>query len=312
MASMLKNYWLISKDLIQREFFYKFVRSPITVISFFVFIFMVVVSLGAELFSPHPVFDIASLNLSDAFMPPAWDAGGSSRFLLGTDGQGRGILSVIIYGTRLSLTIAFFATILTAIIGVTLGVCAGYLKGKTEIVIMRITDIQFTIPAIMVALMLDGVLNTVLSATHRETYSVFILIFVLGTASWPVFCRVSRAATMVEVAKDYITSAKIIGLKPWNIMLRHVFPNILRSLLVLATLDFVFNIIAEATLSFLGVGMPPTMPSLGSLVRIGNNFIFSGEWWIILFPALTLVIFALSVNLLSDWLRDALNPRLNS
>jgi peptide/nickel transport system permease protein len=220
------------------------------------------------------------------------------------------MLSTIMYGGRISIMVGFAAVALAMFIGILLGVSAGYVGGWYESAVMRVADVQLTIPAILLALLIDGVARAVLPANHKEDYASLVLIVAIGLASWPQYARVVRSATLVEKSKDYVAAARVIGVAPLTIMLRHILPNVLGPVLVIATIGLALAIIAEATLSFLGVGLPPTSPSLGTLIRVGNDFLFSGEWWITLFPALALVILSLAVNLLGDWLRDALNPKL--
>jgi len=246
----------------------------------------------------------------DAFIPPIWSEGGDVRFLLGTDQQGRDMLSTIIYGSRISLIVGFASIIFAMVLGVFLGVTAGYLGGKYEIIVMRLTDVQLTIPSILMALLVDGIARAIISKSMHDEMAIYVLIFAIGISEWPQFARVTRASTLVEKNKEYVAASKIIGLSSIYIMFKHILPNILRPVLVIATIGLALAIIAESTLSFLGVGVPPTTPSLGTLIRFGNNFLFSGEWWITFFPAIFLIVLALSINLLGDWMRDALNPKL--
>ena len=300
-----KIYRFFDSDL-----FYSFSRSPVVVISAIITLVYFLAAGFAPLIAPHDPFDAASLNLMDGFKPPAWETGGVQQYLLGTDDQGRDILSTIMYGSRISLIVGFCAVIFAVVIGVGLGMIAGYFGGWAEIVIMRITDIKLAIPGILIALMIDGVARSILPTDMREHLAIYVLIFSIGFAQWPRYARVTRGATMVERNKDYIAAARVIGISPPSILIRHILPNVMGPILVIGTIGLALAIITEATLSFLGVGMPPTTPSLGTLIRVGNNFLFSGEWWITLFPSIALVILVLAVNLLGDWLRDALNPKL--
>lgn len=301
------------------DLWFSFTRSPVVVVAASVTALYFLAALLAPMISPHNPFDPGSLVYSDAFTPPAWVEGGQATYLLGTDDQGRDILSTLIYGARISLLVGFAAVMLSAVIGITLGILAGYLGGIVETITMRAADVQLTVPGILVALMIDGVVRIKLKewsagggfiGDMHETISLFVLIFAIGLSDWPQYARVVRGATMVEKGKEYVQAAKVIGVHPLFIMIRHILPNVLGPVLVLATIGLALAIIAEATLSFLGVGMPPTTPSLGTLIRIGNNFLFSGEWWITFFPCIALILLVLSVNLLGDWLRDALNPKL--
>ena len=275
-----------------------------------IFLLIAFCSFFAELVSPYNPFDPINISLMDAFIPPVWSEGGDIRFILGTDQQGRDMLSTIIYGSRISLIVGFASIIFAMVLGVFLGVTSGYLGGKYEIIVMRLTDVQLTIPSILMALLVDGIARAIISKSMHDEMAIYVLIFAIGISEWPQFARVTRASTLVEKNKEYVAASKIIGLSGIYIMFKHILPNILRPVLVIATIGLALAIIAESTLSFLGVGVPPTTPSLGTLIRFGNNFLFSGEWWITFFPAIFLVVLALSINLLGDWMRDALNPKL--
>ena len=290
---------------------YSFFNSKIAIISSSVFFIIFLCSFFAGLVAPYNPFDPASVSLMDAFTPPIWSDGGSSSFFLGTDQQGRDMFSTMIYGSRISLIVGFASIIFAMILGVFLGVTAGYIGGRYEIIVMRITDVQLTIPTILMALLVDGIARAVISRSMHDEMAIYVLIFAIGISEWPQFARVSRAATLVEKNKDYVSASTIIGVSNLIIMFKHILPNILRPVLVIGTIGLALAIIAEATLSFLGVGVPPTTPSLGTLIRLGNDFLFSGEWWITFFPAIFLVILAFSINLLGDWMRDTLNPKLN-
>jgi peptide/nickel transport system permease protein len=292
------------------DLFYSYVRSPLVVLASLVTLLYFIAALFAPWLAPHDPFDPSTLNLLDAFTPPAWTAEGSSRFLLGADDQGRDVLSAIMYGTAISLIVGFAAILFAVVFGVGLGVASGYVGGWFEAVVMRAADVQLAMPNILVALMVNGVLRTALPREMQAELAIYVLIFAIGVSDWPQFARVTRGATLVEKGKEYVAAARVIGAHPLKIMFRHVLPNVLGPVLVLATIGLALAIIAEATLSFLGVGVPPTTPSLGTLIRVGNGFLFSGEWWMTLFPSLALVILVLSVNVLGDWLRDALNPKL--
>jgi len=292
------------------DLFYSFKRSPTTMVATLITIVFVVGAVFAPILAPHTPFNPSSIDLNDAFKPPAWSEGGDWRYIIGTDNQGRDMLSTIMYGGRISIMVGFAAVALAMFIGILLGLTSGYLGGWYESAVMRVADVQLTIPAILLALLIDGVARAILPASHKEDYASLVLVIAIGLASWPQYARVIRSATLVEKSKDYVAAARVIGVPSLAIMLRHILPNVLGPVLVIGTLGLALAIIAEATLSFLGVGLPPTSPSLGTLIRVGNDFLFSGEWWITLFPALALVILSLAVNLLGDWLRDALNPKL--
>jgi peptide/nickel transport system permease protein len=266
--------------------------------------------LFAPLIAPFDPFDPAQISLWDGKLPPSWAEGGQSQYVLGTDNQGRDMLSTILYGGRLSILVGLAAICLGMVMGVTLGVIAGYVGGATEAVIMRLADVQLTIPGILLAILINGVGRAALPLELREEFAIYVVIIAIGLTDWPQFARVARGATLVEANKEYVQAARIIGLPSWLIMLRHILPNTMRPILVIATIGLALAIIAEATLSFLGQGIPPTTPSLGTLIRVGNEYLFSGLWWITLFPAVALIVLVFSVNLLGDWLRDALNPKL--
>ncbi len=303
----LRDRWtrLLGSDL-----FYSFRRSPTTIVAAIVTLVFVLGAVLSPVLAPHTPFIPSSIDINDAFKPPAWSAGGDWRYILGTDNQGRDMLSTIMYGGRLSIFVGFAAVALAMILGILLGLSAGYISGWYETAVMRIADVQLTIPGILLALLIDGVVRAILPPTSKEDYASLVLIVAIGLASWPPYARVVRSATLIEKSKDYVAAARVIGVPALRIMLRHILPNVMGPVLVIATIGLALAIIAEATLSFLGVGLPPTSPSLGTLIRVGNDFLFSGEWWITLFPALALVILSLAVNLLGDWLRDALNPKL--
>jgi peptide/nickel transport system permease protein len=285
-------------------------HSPITIVAAIVTLLMFLAALFAPWIAPHDTYNVATLNLMDAFRAPAWSDGGDPSFFLGTDDQGRDMLSAIMFGLRISLLVGFASVLLAAVVGTFLGLLSGYVGGALDSVIMRIADIQLTFPAILIALMIDGIMASVLNpAIHRE-FKIYILILAIAASLWVNFARTVRGSTMVERNKEYVLAAKVIGVHPVLIMLRHVLPNVLGPVLVIATLSLAIAVLTEATLSFLGVGVPVTRPSLGTLIRIGNDFLFSGEWWMTIFPGLALVLLVLAVNLLGDWLRDALNPRL--
>jgi peptide/nickel transport system permease protein len=263
----------------------------------------------ANLVAPHNPTDLATLELSDALMPPAWSPGGSSKYLLGTDAQGRDILSALMYGTRISLMVGLASVLVSMLVGVSLGLVAGFVGGRTDAFIMRVCDVMLSFPAILVALLVDGVGRALFPSAH-DTLAFAVLIVAISLTGWVQYARTVRGSTLVERNKEYVQAARVIGVAPLRIMRRHVLPNVLGPVTVLATIQVASAILIEATLSFLGVGMPVTSPSLGTLIRVGNDFLLSGEWWLTIFPGAVLVMIALSVNLLGDWLRDALNPRL--
>jgi peptide/nickel transport system permease protein len=295
----------------QSDFIYQFKHSPVAVVSFAVTMILVLGAIFAPLIAPYDPFDPASLNLMNGFSRPMTpNAFTGDSFWLGTDDQGRDVFSTILYGMRISLFVGAAAVAFAMVLGITLGLLAGYVGGWTETIIMRVADVQLTFPAILVAMLIFGVAKGITPVEYRDQMAIWVLIIAIGLSDWVQFARVVRGATLVEKNKEYVAAAKLIGRTGPAIMVRHILPNVLSPVLVIATISLALAIIAEATLSFLGVGAPPTQPSLGTLIRIGQGFLFSGEWWILLFPAVTLLALALSVNLLGDWLRDALNPKL--
>lgn len=293
------------------DFYYQFKRSPVAIISFAVAMLLILGAVFAPLIAPYNPFDPASLNLMNGFSKPMEpNAFTGDTFWLGTDDQGRDVFSTILYGMRISLFVGVAAVLFAMVLGISLGLIAGYVGGWTETIIMRIADVQLTFPSILVAMLIFGIAKGVTPIEYRDQMAIWVLIIAIGLSDWVQFARVVRGATLVEKSKEYVQAARLIGRSSPAIMVKHILPNVLSPVLVIATISLALAIIAEATLSFLGVGAPPTQPSLGTLIRIGQGFLFSGEWWILFFPACTLLALALSVNLLGDWLRDALNPRL--
>ena len=303
MSSAAVRRWLDS------DLWYDFRTSPAAVIAASIAFACVFCAVFAGWVAPHDPFDLAALELGDARLPPAWLDDGSAKYLLGTDDQGRDILSALLYGARISLAVGVASVLLSLAIGVTLGLVSGFVGGRTDALIMRICDVMLSFPSILVALLIDGVGRALFPDAH-ETLAFGVLILAIALPGWVPYARTVRGSTMVERQKEYVQAARVIGVAPARIMRRHVLPNVMGPVLVLATIQVATAIITEATLSFLGVGVPPTSPSLGTLIRVGNDFLFSGEWWITIFPGAMLVLIALSVNLLGDWLRDAINPRL--
>ncbi|MGJ7538404.1 MULTISPECIES: ABC transporter permease [unclassified Variovorax] len=288
---------------------YSFRTSPVAIGAALIALVCVVCAVFAGWVSPHNPFDLATLELSDARLPPAWSAEGSAKYLLGTDDQGRDILSAVIYGARISLIVGLVSVVLSVAVGVVLGLLAGFFGGWLDSFLMRVCDVMLSFPPILVALLIAGVGRALFPGAH-ESLAFGVLIISISLTGWVQYARTVRGSTLVERNKEYVQAARVTGVAPMRIMLRHVLPNVMGPVMVLATIQVATAIITEATLSFLGVGVPPTSPSLGTLISIGNQYLFSGEWWITVFPGLMLVLIALSVNLLGDWLRDALNPRL--
>ena len=288
---------------------YSFRTSPVAMAAAIVALICIFCSVFAGFVAPHNPFDLSTLELSDARLPPAWSAGGSSKYLLGTDDQGRDILSALMYGARMSLAVGFASVILSVVGGVGLGLLAGFYGGWIDSALMRLCDVMLSFPAILVALLIAGV-GRALFPNAQDTLALGVLILSITLTGWVQYARTVRGSTLVERNKEYVQAARVTGVASLRIMRLHVLPNVMGPVLVLATIQVATAIITEATLSFLGVGAPATSPSLGTLIRVGNDYLFSGEWWITVFPGLMLVTISLSVNLLGDWLRDALNPRL--
>jgi peptide/nickel transport system permease protein len=297
-------------SVLDSDLFYSFWRSKVVVAAALMTALLMGAAFLAPLIAPHDPYDLRSLELINADLPPAWDERGDRRFLLGTDDQGRDILSTILYGTRASLTIGILSVLLAVALGVTLGLWAGYAGGRIDSFVMRIADVQLTFPAILTALLVDGVALAIFKNYRLEGGKFWILVISIGLAYWVQYARTVRGVTLVERNKEYVDAARLIGLNPLKIAFQHILPNVLGPVLVIATINLALAIITEATLSFLGVGLPPTEPSLGTMIQVGNKYLFSGSWWMVAFPGLTLALLALAVNLLGDWLRDALNPKL--
>ncbi|MDP2742288.1 MAG: ABC transporter permease [Hydrogenophaga sp.] len=288
---------------------HSFINSPTALVAALIALICVIGAVFAPWIAPHNPFDLATLELMNARLPPAWSEGGSRNFLLGTDDQGRDILSAIMYGARISLAVGFASVVLSVVVGVSFGLLAGFIGGWIDAVLMRLCDVMLSFPAILVALLIAGV-GRALFPNAQDTVAFGVLIISISLTGWVQYARTVRGSTLVERNKEYVQAARVTGVAPLRIMRSHVLPNVMGPVMVLATIQVATAIITEATLSFLGVGAPPTSPSLGTLIRVGNDYLFSGEWWITIFPGLMLVLIALSVNLLGDWLRDALNPRL--
>jgi peptide/nickel transport system permease protein len=294
----------------ESDLLWSFSRSPVTIAAAVVAFAIVGAAILAPLIAPHDPYDLASLSLLDANDPPAWLKDGSWSYLLCTDNQGRDVLSGILYGTRLSLLVGCSAVLLALLLGVTLGLIAGWRGGIIDTLIMRIADVQLSFPAILIALLIDGVARSVLPRQVQTEITFYVLIAAIALSYWVHFARTVRGSTMIERDKEYILAARVIGVHPVRIVIGHLLPNVVGPVLVIATINLATAILTEATLSFLGVGLPPTEPSLGTLIRIGNDYMLSGDWWISIFPGTVLSLLILSVNLLGDWLRDAFNPKL--
>ena len=302
MSTVLTRWW-------DSDVGHSFRTSPTAIVAAAIAFVCIFCALFANWVAPHNPLDLTTLELSDARLPPAWMEGGSARYLLGTDDQGRDILSALMYGARISLVVGVVSVLISVVVGVLLGLVAGFKGGWIDAFLMRLCDVMLSFPAILVALLIAGV-GRALFPNADESLAFGVLIIAISLTGWVQYARTVRGSTMVERGKEYVQAARVTGVAPWRIMLKHVLPNVTGPVLVLATIHVATAIITEATLSFLGVGVPPTSPSLGTLIRVGNDYLFSGEWWITIFPGVMLVLIALSVNLLGDWLRDALNPRL--
>ncbi len=296
--------------LLDSDVFASFRSSKLTMLAAFIVLLMFFGAAFAPWIAPFDPFDPAKVFLSDASIPPRWQAAGDPRFIFGTDDQGRDLYSAILYGLRVSLIVGGLGVLLAAAIGITLGLVAGYVGGRVDALIMRVADVQLTFPAILIALLIDGVVHSLWKGVSREESAIPVLVISIGLSFWVQYARTIRGSTLVEKNKDYVAAARLVGIPTPVIMLRHVLPNVIGPVLVILTINLGLAIITEATLSFLGVGLPPTQPSLGTLISIGNQYLFSGDWWIVAFPGATLAVLVLAVNLLGDWLRDALNPKL--
>lgn len=286
-----------------------FFESPVTVIAATIAVLMILSAIFAGVIAPHNPYDMAAIDMFASNLPPAWRDGGQWLYPLGTDALGRDILSTILHGSRMSIIIGFASVALSAVIGITAGLTAGYLGGILDSVIMRLADVQLALPTILVALLINGILRAVAPGAASDL-AIIVLILSIGLSGWVQFARAVRASTMVERSQEYVLAAQLIGVGSVRIMLRHVLPNILGPVFVIATLSLAGAILTEATLSYLGVGVPPTRPSLGTMIEQGGDYLFSGSWWITIFPGAALALLVLSVNLVGDWLRDALNPVL--
>lgn len=296
--------------LADNDLFIDFKNNPLVILATIITLIFLVSSLLAPWIAPKDPFNPLTLDIMDSNLPPFWQADGSVDFLLGTDDQGRDMLSAVLYGLRISIIISALGVLLAATIGIVLGVVAGYFGGIVDAVIMRVADIQLSFPAILIALLIDGVLHAMLPSISREDSASWVIILSIGLSFWVQYARTIRSSTMVERKKDYVSAAKLFGVSNIAIMARHILPNVMGPVLVILTINFGLAIITEATLSYLGVGLPPMQPSLGTLIRTGQEYLFSGEWWVVAFPGLALAILVLAINLIGDWLRDALNPKL--
>lgn len=296
--------------LLDSDLAWSFRHSPLAIASAALLLVIAFTSTFAEWLMPQNPFDIMQLFLDKANLPPVWMEGGQMPYVLGTDVQGRDVLSAIVYGSRISLIIGAASVVLSMTVGVLIGLLSGYMGGTLDNLLMRLGDAVMSIPTLLVAILVSSIFRGLLPPDYRDAFAPLILVLALSLTSWVVYARMVRAVTMVEAGKEYVLAARIINVPRRRIMLRHILPNVMTPALVTGTLNLGLAILAEATLSYLGVGMPSAQPSLGTLIRLGNQYFFSGTWWIVLFPALQLTLIILAVNLLGDWLRDALNPKL--
>lgn len=291
-------------------FFYSFRRDPVALVSFAIFFFLVLVSLFVPLIAPHNPYDTSTIDVMDAEIPPSWMDGGEARFWLGTDIQGRDLYSTMLYGLRTSVAIGIGAVLFQGILGIVVGLTAGYVGGRVDSFLMRVADIQFSIPYLIVAIITSAIFQLAFGVGRFEQLAMPLLIVIIGISEWPKYARTVRASVLGEKGKEYVEAARVIGLNPVRIMYRHILPNTLTPVLVISTIQVAQAVMSEAALSFLGLGMPVTKPSLGSLIKSGFQYVFSGSWWITTFPGILLVTFTLVVILFGDWLRDVLNPKL--
>lgn len=303
----MTDFW---RRFFDSDLWWSYKSSPLVIIASIITFVIIFSSVFATYVAPFNPFDLAQFDLMDSLKPPAWMEEGESKFVLGTDDQGRDVLSTILYGSRVSLLVGFMSVFFAMILGIIVGLIAGYSGGWVDAVLMRIADVQLSFPAILIALLVDGVVRGLLPKGSHDELAVYVLIIAIALSFWVQYARTVRSSTMIERTKEYVQAAQVIGLPQPLILLRHILPNVMGPVLVIATIQLALAVITEATLSFLGVGVPPTSPSLGTLIRVGNDYLFSGEWWITVFPGVALVILVLAVNILGDWLRDALNPKL--
>jgi peptide/nickel transport system permease protein len=294
----------------QSDFLYYFKRDKVAMTSFTVFMVILVMSLASPLIAPHNPYDLSTIDIMDAELPPSWMEDGDATFPLGTDEQGRDILSTILYGSRLSLTIGFAAVGLQLLLGTVIGLSAGYFGGRVDSFLMRFADVQLSFSTMMVAIIVSAIFKASFGSEFFSQYAVLMLVVIIGIAEWPQYARTIRASVLAEKKKEYVEAARVMGFKAPRIMFRHILPNCLSPILVISTVQVANAIMSEAALSFLGLGLPVDQPSLGALISIGFKYIFSGAWWITAFPGLVLITLVLVINLLGDWLRDVFNPKI--
>ncbi len=303
----MKTKWQRFKE---SYFLYSFTRDKVAVTSLLLLLIFLFLAFAAPVISPMNPYDSANIDIMNSEIPPMWMEDGTVDFPFGTDNQGRDMLSTMLYGLRTSIIIGLGAVAIQGVIGIFLGLLAGYLGGKVDAILMRLADIQFSFPYLMVAIFMSAIFQVIFGLGSFERLAVPLLTLIIGLSNWPMFARTIRASVMGEKNKEYVEAARVIGLPQWRIMFRHILPNSLTSVMVISTIQVANAVMSEAALSFLGLGMPITRPSLGSLIRAGQEYFFSGSWWITVFPGIWLVLFVLVINLLGDWLRDVLNPKL--
>ena len=294
----------------QSDLVYYFLKDKVAMVCMAIFLGYVALALLSPWIAPHDPYDQASYDIMDAELPPSWLEGGDERFLLGTDNQGRDILSTMLYGSRVSLSIGLFAVGLQLVLGIVIGLFAGYAGGRIDTLLMRFADVQLSFSTMMVAIIVSAIFQAALGGEFYSQYAILMLVVIIGISEWPQYARTIRASVLAEKKKEYVEAARVMGFKAPRIMFRHILPNCLSPILVISTVQVANAIMSEAALSFLGLGMPVDKPSLGSLISIGFNYMFSGSWWITAFPGLCLVVLVLVINLLGDWLRDVFNPKI--
>lgn len=302
-----QSWWARAWD---SDLAYSFRHSPVAIVAAIVVLLLVGAALLAPLIAPQNPFDLATVDLMDSRTPPVWSEGGNPKYILGTDDQGRDVLSLLMHGIQISLIVGLASVALAMFLGISLGLLAGYVGGKVDAFIMRVADVQLSFPAILIVLLIDGAARVALPKGSHDSMVFLVIVVAIGLSNWVQYARTVRGSTLVEKNKEYVQAARVIGVNPLAVMFKHVLPNVMGPVLVLATINIASAVLTEATLSFLGVGLPPTSPSLGVQIQKGNELLFSGEWWMVIFPGIALMMLALSVNLLGDWLRDALNPKL--
>jgi len=294
----------------ENELLYLFLNNRVAQVAALVALLSIGGAALAPVLAPTNPYDIASIDIMDSLIPPVWSEDSDARFMIGTDDQGRDLLSAILYGTRLSLMVGLLSIGFASVLGVSVGLMAGYFGGRFDAIVMRIADVQLSLPAILTALLIDGIARGILPRDKHDGLMIVVLTIAIGLSLWVNFARTVRASTFVERNKEYVQASEIMGMHPLRIMLVHILPNIMGPILVILTVDLAVAVLLEATLSFLGIGVPANQPSLGTLIRIGTEYMFSGEWWIVIFPSAMLITMVISINVLGDFLRDAFNPRL--